>query len=77
MKQKWSTPQLNVLGIVSTMQDGPVTLDLGHGYDEVNHSHHCTCGLYFPTWAAAEAHEKEMTLAGQSNYHNIGCDIIS
>lgn len=81
MKQKWNEPKISTLEIINTMEDEQIRRltprDLGHGYDDIHHSHHCTCGLYFGTWGAAQAHEKEMTLSGQSRYHNVGCDLIS
>ena len=75
-KNEWRNPRVICLGIDSTKNDQGISpLDLGHGYDEYIHTHHCTCGKSFATWAAAQAHEKEMTLAGLSKDHNIGCDI--
>lgn len=72
MKREWKSPELSSLGAEFTKD----TKDPGHGYDDHIHDHHCTCGLKFGTWAEAQAHELEMTLAGQSEYHNIGCNIF-
>lgn len=76
MKNKWNKPSINEMGIKGT-EDIPTTLDLGHGYDDVNHKHHCTCGVTFTTWVEAQTHERTMTNAGLSAEHNIGCTIIS
>ena len=73
-KLNWNKPEISNLAVANTTE--PDTLDLGHGYDEYNHVHFCSCGLMFNTWAEAKAHENEMTLAGLSRYHMIGCDIF-
>lgn len=74
-KIQWNEPELLTLGANKTTDPIDPT-DLGHGYDHYIHDHHCTCGLKFDKWDEAMTHEREMTEAGQSSKHNIGCDIF-
>lgn len=74
--KEWRKPELSVMGLMMTNEEVS-PYDLGHGYDKYNHTHHCSCGLEFETWAEAMEHELTMTEDGKSEFHNIGCNIIS
>lgn len=76
--KEWKDPEMKELSLNETEATCPY--DLGHGYDDVNHTHSCRCGVSFPTFAELVAHERQFTNEVDENsekVHQMYCTIIS